>query len=210
MTNKQENLSKPLMVGPLPDRRRFLGAAAGFMSFATVPALAQDSTGSTGRLGAFKAGEVVQQGHQFFGTVSRSLATLIEQANARWGRPNGYILGEEAGGAILGGAQYGEGLLYTRDSGQHKVFWQGPSFGLDFGADGSRSMMLIYRLASVGGIYQRFGGVQGSAYVVGGFGMTALAAGETILVPIKSGVGARLGINVGYLKFTQQPTWNPF
>jgi hypothetical protein len=44
--------------------------------------------------------------------------------------------------------------------------------------------------------------------------MTALTANNAnnniVLVPIRSGVGLRLGANVGYLKFTPQPTWNPF
>jgi hypothetical protein len=40
--------------------------------------------------------------------------------------------------------------------------------------------------------------------------MTALTADNVVLAPIRSGVGARLGLNLGYLKFTPQSTWNPF
>lgn len=162
------------------------------------------------RLEPYSPGELVNSGHKFFGTVSRGLALTIEEAVRRWGQPNGYILGQEGGGAFVGGLRYGEGVLYTRNAGDRRVFWQGPSVGFDFGGAGSRTMMLVYNLPSTESVYQRFAGVDGSAYVVGGFGMTALTAHDVVVVPISSGVGARLGVNLGYLKFTQQPTWNPF
>jgi hypothetical protein len=31
-----------------------------------------------------------------------------------------------------------------------------------------------------------------------------------VLVPIRSGIGLRLGANIGYLKYTPRATWNPF
>lgn len=158
----------------------------------------------------FEPQEIVDQGHAFFGSISRGLALTVQEAFSRWGQPNGYILGQEAGGAFIGGLRYGEGTLYTRNAGNRPVFWQGPSIGFDFGGEGSRTMMLVYELPSTDAMYQRFLGMDGSAYVVGGFGMTALSANNIILVPIRSGVGARLGINIGYLRFTEQPTWNPF
>jgi hypothetical protein len=159
---------------------------------------------------SFSARELVNSGHNFFGNVSRGLALTVEEAVRRWGEPNGYILGQEASGAVVGGLRYGEGTLYTRNAGDKRVFWQGPSLGWDFGGDGARTMMLVYNMNRTGEIYRRFGGVDGSAYFIGGFGMTALTADGMVIVPIRSGVGARLGINVGYLKFTDQPTWNPF
>ena len=158
----------------------------------------------------FSGDEVVRAGHHFFGTVSRGLAEVVENATRRWGRPNGYILGQEASGAFVGGLRYGEGVMYTRNAGDLKVFWQGPSLGFDAGADGDRTMMLVYSLPAVNAVFRRFIGVDGSAYFVGGFGMTALTADNIVLVPIRSGLGARLGLNVGYLKFTSNPTWNPF
>ena len=106
--------------------------------------------------------------------------------------------------------RYGNGTLYTKNAGQHRVFFQGPSIGWDFGGDGSRVMMLVYNLPSVSAIYDRFVGVNGSAYLVGGVGMTVLSRGNIYVVPIVSGIGARLGFNVGYLKFTDSQTWNPF
>jgi hypothetical protein len=158
----------------------------------------------------FTPGELVNAGHRFFGTVSRGLATVIEKAVSQWGLPNGYVLGEEAGGAFIGGLRYGEGMLYTKNAGDLKVFWQGPTVGYDFGGDGARTMMLIYNLPATEAIYQRFAGIDGSAYFIGGFGMTALTSNNIVLVPIRSGVGLRLGANLGYLKFTPQSTWNPF
>jgi hypothetical protein len=158
----------------------------------------------------FSSSELISTGHRFFGTVSRGLATVIEKAVSQWGQPNGYVLGEEGSGAFIGGLRYGEGVLYTKNAGDLKVFWQGPSFGWDFGGEGARTMMLVYNLPATQAVYQRFAGIDGSAYFVGGFGMTALTANNIVIVPIRAGVGLRLGANIGYLKFTPQSTWNPF
>ena len=158
----------------------------------------------------YTSDELVLSGHRFFGSMSKSLAQVVETATARWGRPNGYILGEEASGAIAAGLRYGEGRLFTRNAGAERLFWQGPSIGFDGGGDGDRTMMLVYHLPERDAIYRRFGGVDGSAYFVGGLGMTALAAQDMVVVPIRTGLGARFGINVGYLKFTPHQTWNPF
>lgn len=158
----------------------------------------------------FQPDEVVKSGHQFFGSVSRGLAELVQEATSRWGQPNAYILGQEGSGAFIGGLRYGEGKMYTRNAGDRPIYWQGPSLGFDWGADGARTMMLIYNLPAVDAIYRRFAGMDGSAYFIGGLGFTALGSEGVIVVPIRSGVGARLGVNVGYLKFTPQATWNPF
>lgn len=154
--------------------------------------------------------EIVDAGHGFFGSTSGGLAKVVENAFSKYGLPNGYILGQEGSGAFVAGLTYGEGDLYTKNAGQHNVFWQGPSLGIDWGGQGSRAMMLVYNLPAVPSLYKRFGGVSGSAYVVAGVGMTVLTDDNIVLVPIRTGIGARLGINVGYLKLTQQPTWNPF
>jgi hypothetical protein len=158
----------------------------------------------------FSPNEIIEAGHHFFGGVSRGLAAIVEKAVSQWGLPNGYVLGEEAGGAFIGGLRYGDGTLYTKNAGDVRVYWQGPSLGFDAGADGARTMMLVYNLPRTEAIFERFGGVDGSAYFVGGFGMTALTANDIVVVPIRSGVGLRLGANLGYLKFTTRPTWNPF
>lgn len=163
----------------------------------------------------YSAEEVVAAGQQFFGTVSGSLATLVERAIASYGLPNGYIIGQEGSGAIVGGLRYGDGVLYTKQEAPRQVYWQGPSIGWDIGGDGNRTMMLVYNVPNTLAVYRRYAGVNGSAYLVGGLGMTVLANTElpdrtVYIVPIRSGIGARLGVNIGYLKFTPQPTWNPF
>jgi hypothetical protein len=158
----------------------------------------------------FTVAEIVTAGHNFFGQVTEGLATVVEHAVSQYGLPNGYILGQEASGAVVGGLRYGEGTLYTKNAGQHPIFWQGPSIGLDLGAEGNRTMMLVYNLPSVDAIYSRYAGVAGSAYLVAGVGMTVLAGKGISIVPIVSGIGARLGLNIGYLKFTPKATWNPF
>jgi len=138
------------------------------------------------------------------------MASAIEYAFKRGGRPNGYIIGEDAGGAFIAGVRYGEGRLFTKDAGEHKVYWQGPSVGYDAGAEGSRVMVLVYNLHDPHEIYNRFAGVAGSAYVVGGIGVTFQKYEHVTLAPIRAGLGLRLGANVGYLKYTRRPTWNPF
>jgi len=202
-----------------------VAAIAGLMAVASTPVMAQ----TTGTVPAqpppygvappppqppttnqFSSNEVIDAGHRFFGGVSRGLAEIVEKAVSQWGLPNGYVLGQEASGAFIGGLRYGDGTLYTRNAGDVRVFWQGPSVGFDAGADGARTMMLVYNLPQVGAIFDRFGGIAGSAYFIGGFGMTALAANNIVVVPIRSGIGLRLGANLGYLKFTDTPTWNPF
>jgi hypothetical protein len=158
----------------------------------------------------YSSDEIIDAGHRFFGGVSKSLAKVVEYTFSRQGRPNGYILGEEAGGALIAGLRYGEGRLYTKDLGVHRIYWQGPSLGYDFGAEGSKTLILVYNLSDVNQIYHRFAGVDGSAYLVGGVGVTFQTYDDVVMAPIRSGVGLRLGANVGYLKYTRTPTWNPF
>ena len=166
--------------------------------------------GQQGQAPHYSSLEVVDAGHRFFGTISRGLAQIVEKAGSQFGLPNGYVLGQEAGGAVVAGVRYGEGILYTKNAGDLRVFWQGPSVGFDFGGEGARTMMLVYNLPATDAIYQRFAGIDGSAYFVGGLGMTALTMNNIVVVPIRTGVGLRLGASVGYLKFTPTATWNPF
>jgi hypothetical protein len=175
-------------------------ALAGFYGISASASQAQEYT----------AQEIIDSGHKFFGATSGGLASVVEKIFASYGLPNGYLLGEEGSGALIGGLTYGEGTLYTKNAGDHKTFWQGPSLGWDFGGEGSRVMMLVYNLDDVSSIYNRFGGVAGSAYVVAGVGFNVLKNNNMLLVPIRTGVGARLGVNLGYLKLTDKPTWNPF
>jgi hypothetical protein len=118
---------------------------------------------------------------------------------------------EAASGALTAyRTNHAREVVSRSTAGDMRVFWQGPSLGFDYGADGARTMMLVYNLPATEAIFDRFGGIAGSAYFVGGLGMTALAGNDIVVVPIRSGLGLRLGANLGYLKFTDRPTWNPF
>ncbi len=184
-------------------------ATAASAQYATQPQQAAYSEESPRQ--TYSAQEIVDKGHSFFGSTTRGLATIVEKATSQWGEPDAYILGEEGSGAFIGGLRYGEGKLFTRAGDrERRVFWQGPSVGFDFGGDGARTMILVYNLHSPMSLFTRFAGINGSAYLVGGLGMTALKDYDTVLVPIRTGLGARLGVNVGYLKFTPNSTWNPF
>jgi hypothetical protein len=156
--------------------------------------------------------EIMEASAGFFGKVSANLGAVIEYLFKSSGRPTGYVLGNEGGGAFLAGVRYGSGTLYMRAAGNQtqKIFWHGPSIGTDVGAAGSKTLFLIYRLRSPDDIYASFTGVDGSAYLVGGVGATLLTNGRLILAPIRSGVGLRLGANIGYIRFTPKATWNPF
>ena len=200
--------SPPVSTSPLPPP----GAAPADMPPPAAAPAPPPAAGPPAKRNSDKyaSGELIREGHRFFGTVSRELAQVIEQAISRWGQPNGYVLGQEGGGAFIVGLRYGDGKLYTKNAGDLRVFWEGPSIGFDWGGEGARTMMLIYNLPSTDSIYQRFVGIDGSAYLVGGFGMTALTINNIVVVPIRSGVGLRLGASIGYLKFTPKATWNPF
>lgn len=175
------------------------------MAAMLVSATAMPSNANT-----YTADEIVTSGHSFFGSAAGGIATAIENIFEKYGLPNGYILGEEGSGAFIGGLTYGEGTLFTKNAGDHKTYWQGPSLGWDFGGQGSRVMMLVYNLDSIDSLYGRYAGVSGAAYVIAGVGINVLKRNNILLVPVRTGVGARLGVNIGYLKLTNSPTWNPF
>ncbi|MCW5697788.1 MAG: DUF1134 domain-containing protein [Bauldia sp.] len=197
-----------------------LGAAAALIvaaclgALAAMPASAQPLAGppqvAQPASSTYNANQLVTAGQNFFGQVSGNLAQVIENAVSRFGLPNGYILGTTGGGAIVAGVRYGSGTLYTQNQGTRQVYWRGPSIGFDVGGDFSQTMILVYDLPSIDAIYQRFFGAGGNAYVVGGVGMTVLTGNGITLVPIVSGLGARVGINISYLRFSPQANANPF
>jgi hypothetical protein len=154
--------------------------------------------------------EIMAASAGFFGKVSANLGAVIEYLFQNSGRPTGYVLGTEGGGALLAGVRYGSGTLYLRAGGSHPIYWHGPSLGTDVGAEGSKTIFLIYRLGSPEQMYASFTGIDGSAYLVGGVGATLVTNGSVIMAPIRSGMGLRLGANIGYIRFTPKATWNPF
>jgi hypothetical protein len=154
--------------------------------------------------------EIMAASEGFFGKVSANLGSVIEHLFKNSGRPTGYVLGTEGGGAFLAGVRYGKGMLYMRGGGTQKIFWHGPSIGTDVGAEGSKTLVLIYRLNTPEELYAAFTGIDGSAYLVGGVGATLATNGRVILAPVRSGLGLRLGANIGYIRFTPRASWNPF
>ena len=146
----------------------------------------------------------------FFGKGAEGLAKVIEKAFKENGRPNGYIKGQEAAGAITVGLIYGDGTLVMKNAGTRRVFWSGPSIGFDFGANASKVFVLVYNMPKPGSIFQRFPAVDGSFYYVGGAGINYQRRGGVTLAPIRLGVGLRAGASIGYVHYTPKKTYNPF
>ncbi|HEY9216887.1 MAG TPA: DUF1134 domain-containing protein [Phenylobacterium sp.] len=154
--------------------------------------------------------EIVTNVSDFMGVTAETAGGAIERVFGQYGQPTGYIAGEEASGAFTVGARYGRGLLYMKGKPPVEVFWQGPTVGFDVGGNASRVFTLVYNLQYPDAIYQRFPGVEGSAYFIGGLGVNYQRANEITLAPIRAGVGFRLGANVGYLAYTRQRNILPF
>lgn len=192
-----------------------LGLSAAIWAGMPLPGYAQE-TGSiskaqrTKQASTYTTEEIVDAGHRFFGKTTRGLADAVEYVFQNQGEPTAYIVGEEGSGAIIGGLRYGEGTIYYKSGITQRIYWQGPSVGFDFGGNGSRSLVLVYNSDSPRDLYKRFPGIEGSAYFVGGVGVNLQKNQDIVLAPIRSGVGARLGANVGYLKYSRKPNWNPF
>lgn len=154
--------------------------------------------------------EIVKASGDFFGGVSKGLADAVHSVFKKYGEPNAYIKGEEASGAFVVGLRYGQGSMRMKSGSKTRVYWQGPSAGWDFGGDAVKVFTLVYNLPNERVIFQRFPGVEGSAYLVGGIGINYQQRGKVILAPMRSGVGLRLGASVGYLKYTPSREWLPF
>lgn len=185
-------------------------ATLAIVALATPPLAAMNSQSVPEQSGTYTSQEIIAKGHKIFGRTTKEVAAVVEHAFQRYGEPNGYIVGEEGSGAFVGGLRYGEGTLFMKNGLRKKVFWQGPSVGLDIGGNGSRVLVLVYNLQHPNDIFARFVGVEGTAYVVGGLGVNFQQYGDMRLAPIRTGMGMRLGLNAGYLKYTETPTWNPF
>ncbi len=173
---------------------------------------AYPSAGPTGEAGpkTYSQDEIVTNVSDFLGVTAEAAGAAVERLFASNGRPTAYIAGEEGSGAIVFGLRYGRGLLYMKDREPIEVFWQGPSAGWDFGGNASRVFTLCYNLQVPELIFQRYPGVEGSAYLVGGLGVNYQRAEDVTLAPIRAGVGVRLGANVGYLAYTRKRNIIPF
>lgn len=180
------------------------------MSGVSVQAQAEDTPVVDDSSTTYSKEEISQQVEGFFAGMSRGLAEIIERIFEEQGRPTGFIKGDEAGGALVVGLRYGKGRLQLKGQAPVDVFWQGPSVGFDAGLNAAKVFTLVYHLSDPAQIFQRFPGVDGSAYVVGGLSMNYQRSEEIILAPIRTGVGLRLGANVGYLHYTREERFNPF
>lgn len=145
-----------------------------------------------------------------FGKGAEGLAEIVRKTFKDRGQPNAYIVGREAGGAIIVGVRYGSGMLYHKVEGERKVHWTGPSVGFDIGGDGSKVFALVYNLNDTEDLYRRYPAAEGKAYLIGGFTANYLQRDNIVIVPIKLGVGWRLGLNGGYLKFSKKGKVLPF
>lgn len=145
-----------------------------------------------------------------FGKGAEGLADLIEDLLRERGDPSGYITGREAGGAFIAGVRYGSGTLHHQVEGDRKIYWTGPSVGFDFGANADKVFVLVYNLHDSDRLFRRYPAAEGNAYVVGGFTASYLRRGDVVLIPVRLGVGARLGVNAGYMRFSQKNRWLPF
>ena len=160
--------------------------------------------------GTYDEGDVVGAAEGVFGKGAAGLAGLIEKIFKEQGRPNAYIAGHEAGGAVVVGLRYGSGTMFHKIEGQRKVFWTGPSVGFDLGANAAKTFVLVYNLEDSQDLFRRFPAAEGDVYVIGGFTASYLRRGNIVLVPIRLGVGWRLGANLGYMRFSEHGRWLPF
>jgi|ERR1700680_2801803 len=159
----------------------------------------------------YTADEIVQKGADFFGVTTEAMAKAVERVLAKYGRPNAYIAGSEGSGALIIGLRYGEGDLFMKQSNAPvKVYWQGPSVGFDYGGNASKVFTLVYNLPNTESIFERFPGIEGSAYFVAGIGVNYQQNGRIILAPMRTGVGLRAGVNAGYLSYSRERNWIPF
>ena len=158
----------------------------------------------------YQEGDLIDAAEGVFGKGAEGLAKLIEKILKDQGQPSAYIAGREAGGAIALGVRYGSGTMFHKVEGQRPVFWTGPSLGFDLGANGAKTFVLVYNLYDSQDLFKRFPAVEGTAYFIGGFNASYLRRGDTVLIPIRLGVGWRLGANIGYMRFTEKSRLLPF
>jgi hypothetical protein len=176
-------------------------AAADPVAVDAVPGVTSDTYGEDDLIGAAEG---------VFGKGAEGLAGLIEDLLSKQGEPNGYIVGREAGGAFVIGARYGSGTLHHKVEGERKVYWTGPSIGFDAGANAANTFVLVYNLYDTQDLFKRYPAGEGQAYFVGGLHASYLRRGDVVLIPIRVGAGLRLGVNAGYMKFSQEQRWLPF
>jgi hypothetical protein len=157
----------------------------------------------------YRRDDLIGAAEGVFGKGAAGLADIISSILKEQGEPNAYVAGREAAGAFVVGLRYGSGTLCHTIEGQRPVYWTGPSLGFDVGGDATKVFTLVYNLYDSQDLYKRYGQVEGRAYFVGGFSATYLRRGNVVLIPVRLGVGVRLGANIGYMKFSEKSRWFP-
>lgn len=158
----------------------------------------------------YREDDLIGAAEGVFGKGAKGLADVIKDVLKKQGEPNAYIVGREGGGAIGIGLRYGSGTLFHKVEGQRPVYWTGPSIGFDAGASAGSTFVLVYNLYNSEDLYKRFPAGEGQAYLVAGYNVSYVRRGDVVLIPIRSGVGLRLGVNAGYMKFSKKQRWLPF
>lgn len=165
---------------------------------------------ATDATATYREDDLIGAAEGVFGKGAQGLAEMIRKTLADQGEPNGYIVGREAGGALIVGVRYGSGTLHHKVEGQRPVYWTGPSIGFDAGASAGSTFVLVYNLYDTEDLYRRFPAGEGQAYAIGGLNASYMRWGDVVLIPIRVGAGLRLGINAGYMKFSKKQNWLPF
>ena len=158
----------------------------------------------------YRRDDLIGAAEGVFGKGAQGLAGVLERILKDQGEPNAYIAGREAAGAFVVGLRYGSGTLQHKVEGNRPVYWTGPSIGFDVGGDATKVFTLVYNLYDSQELYKRYPQVEGRAYFVGGFSATYLRRGDVVLIPVRLGVGMRLGANIGYMRFSEKSRWLPF
>ncbi|MDJ0276451.1 EipA family protein [Sphingomonas sp. 2R-10] len=171
---------------------------------------APSTTATTAASDTFERDDLIGAAEGVFGRGAAGLAGIIENILKDQGKPNAYIAGREAAGAFVVGLRYGSGVMNHKVEGQREVYWTGPSVGFDVGGDATKVFVLVYNLYDSQELFRRFPAAEGRAYFVGGFSASYLRRGDVVLIPVRLGVGWRLGANVGYMRFSEKQRWLPF
>ncbi len=158
----------------------------------------------------FSESTLVISAAKYLGTTAESMAEIMDNVFSQYGIPDAIIRGEEVSAAVVFGLRYGRGTLEMRSGAQHPIYWRGPSAGVDTGGNAAKSFTLVYGIQNVEEVYSRFGGVDGSAFYLGGVAVNYLQRDNIVMAPMRAGVGLRAGVSIGYLKFTRDSGWFPF
>jgi hypothetical protein len=198
----------PQAAAPAPTTAAEPSPAAPTADPTTAPTTAAPLPPKTGV--TYAEDDVLGAAEDVFGRGTEGLAEAVRRSFAQYGQPNGYIVGREAGGAFIVGVRYGSGTLYHAVEGEQKVHWTGPSVGFDIGGDGSKTFALVYNLYDTEDLFRRYPAAEGKAYLIGGLAVNYMQRDDVIIVPMKVGVGWRLGLNAGYMKFSKKGKIVPF